>query len=120
MVRAICAKNKLGVRVPSASALRGPPGEPKDVFSDDAITFAGVRFQAGQIQQSDMTPPAGNQTRLLEFARNQGHARTTDSYQCRQEFLGQGQVIGPEQVATLEKPSTNPLVGRMNGVTTRN
>jgi hypothetical protein len=67
-----------------------------------------------------VTTPGRNQTRSLEFARNQRYARATDTYQGGEEFLGEGQVIGLEQIATLKKPSANALMGGMNGIAPSN
>ena len=91
-----------------------------DVFSDYQIALACLCLQSNRIQYADVTSPGSNQTRLFELAGNKGHACTTDTYQCRQEFLGDGKIVGPEQVSTLEKPSTDPLVSGMNRVTPRN
>jgi len=90
------------------------------MFADDEIALACACLQSNRIQYANVTSPGSNQARLFEIAGDQGHAHTTDTYHCCQELLGEGKIVGLEQVSTLEKPSANPLVSGVNGVASRN
>src|SRR5262245_66268117 len=73
--------------------------------TDSGVTFTGEPFEAGAIDEVNVTATVADQTGDLEQARRDRHRRPTHAEHLAEKLLGQGEGVAVDALVRLQQPA---------------
>src|SRR5262245_33628511 len=102
--------------ITSSQVRRGRQKQLVGAVTDGAVAFAGQPFDAGAIEDVNVTAPVANHAGGLEQPRGDRHRRSPHAQHLAEKLLGQGNDVTVDGIMRLQQPARQACLQGMQGI----